>query len=154
MLLVLPQKYSFRKCFRIVVFCSASVATKSTWLSRRSDWILGRPSNDSCNPHMTYTVRPDDQLALVESNILKGPRTGSFLPSAPQTIWYGWESHGDELSIVRHTVSGIAVTSAPMSIPRSHWVDTNQFFQKWYFRNVPPMLDRMRRSCAPSLLLC
>ena len=40
-----------------------------------------------------------------------------------------------------------------ITIVCSRWVGTDRLFQKWYFRNVPPTLDRMRQSCAPSFLL-
>ena len=38
-------------------------------------------------------------------------------------------------------------------IVRSRWVNTDLLFKKWYFRNVTPTLDRMRRSFARALLL-
>ena len=52
---------------------------------------------------------------LVDSDVLKEPRTGSFLLSGPRRIRSGQESRGDERRIVQYTVSAMAVTSAPVS---------------------------------------
>ena len=42
---------------------------------------------------------------------------------------------------------------ALVAIVRLCWVGTDQLFQKWHFRNVPPTLDRMWQSCVPPLVL-
>ena len=71
-----------------------------------------------------------------------------------------WACPGDHKSLYLSTELWISLFNFILKynknegiIVRSHWVGTDQLFQKWNFRNVPLTHDRMKWSCVALLLL-